>query len=106
MYIARGTTPTHVFTIPINSDDLYSLKITYNQADRVVISKEWVAAKTMDNTLTEKLDIETAENNRLNAIVKVYSESQYVKQSNDGMTDYRTIVITTPEQQGRAWWTQ
>ena len=52
MYIARGTTPTHIFTIPISKIDLYSLEITYLQANKLdpVVTKVWMASNTRDNT--------------------------------------------------------
>ena len=37
--IIRGTTPTHIFTVPVGSSQITTLKITYSQNDQVLFSK-------------------------------------------------------------------
>jgi len=45
----RGTTPTHMFTLPFETDLLKTIQITYRQFDRIILQKE-----KKDCTLTEK----------------------------------------------------
>ena len=54
MYITRGTTPTHIFTLPLSVEQVHDLLVTYTQANRVVLEKVWVA--TDSDTSTEATD--------------------------------------------------
>ena len=47
----RGTTPTHTFTLPIDTKLLTSIKITYAQDDRVIFSKNTEDCRLEGNTV-------------------------------------------------------
>lgn len=54
----RGTTPTHVFEVPINIADIKELKITYCQENAIVLEKKLKDCKNTENkvnvTLTQE----------------------------------------------------
>ena len=35
----RGTTPTHIFTLPFNVEQLQKVEVTYEQLGRVILQK-------------------------------------------------------------------
>ncbi len=56
--IMRGTTPTHEFVIPFNTDMIAALRISYAQDDKEIIVKREgecsLASKTVSVTLTQE----------------------------------------------------
>lgn len=54
----RGTTPTHVFVLPIEVSKIRELRITYKQMDRIVLEKTEKEVKmdgsTVQFTLTQE----------------------------------------------------
>lgn len=53
----RGTTPTHVFTVPVEADTITALSLVYAQNGMIVIEKGLsdvtVSGKTVQVSLTE-----------------------------------------------------
>lgn len=54
----RGTTPTHVFTIPIDVSMIKNVKIVYSQFDKIVLEKTGDDVELSGNTLTTRLSQE------------------------------------------------
>lgn len=54
----RGTTPTHVFTLPFDCSLIKAIKITYAQNDKVVLCKRdsdcVLAGSTVQTTLSQE----------------------------------------------------
>lgn len=51
----RGTTPTHIFTLPFSTDNIQNATIVYAQKDCVVLSKTMSNLSFNDNTIELKL---------------------------------------------------
>jgi len=51
----RGTTPTHIFTIPLDSQQIKSVRVVYAQEGRAVIVKENGAFTMNGNVIKLKL---------------------------------------------------
>lgn len=51
----QGTTPTHKFHIPIDSSIISSVRITYAQQGRVLLTKETEDCRMSDNVIELKL---------------------------------------------------
>lgn len=54
----RGTTPTHIFTLPLDTDQLDEVMILYAQSDTVLLKKTTaectMEGKTVRTTLTQE----------------------------------------------------
>lgn len=53
--LAKGTTPTHTFTLPFNTGIIKTVKVIYAQKNAVLFEKEGDACNCSDNTVTVKL---------------------------------------------------
>lgn len=53
--LVRGTTPTHTFTLPFDTEIVGKIKVTYAQNDVVVLEKEQAACECSGNTVTVRL---------------------------------------------------
>lgn len=51
----RGTTPTHIFNLPIDTNLISSLIITYKQNDEIVLTKELDACSLGERSISLKL---------------------------------------------------
>lgn len=51
----RGTTPTHIFKMPIDSSTIEEIKITYAQHDEVIFAKEKSACEIKDGEIAVTL---------------------------------------------------
>ena len=51
----QGTTPTHTFQVPIDTEIIESVRIVYGQNDAVVLTKEKVDCDFGDNQISVKL---------------------------------------------------
>ena len=51
----RGTTPTHTFTLPIDTSVVKSVRITYRQNRKVVLTKETEDVAMEGNQISVKL---------------------------------------------------
>ena len=51
----RGTTPTHTFTVPIDTDAISKVKVIYAQEDAVLFAKDTEECGCKDGTITVKL---------------------------------------------------
>lgn len=51
----RGSTPTHIFTIPIQTSLISCVRIIYSQKDKVIILKETEDCLLEENTITTTL---------------------------------------------------
>lgn len=51
----RGTTPTHVYTLPIDTSLIDKIKITYAQKGEIVLTKEKDDCTFAGNTVTTEL---------------------------------------------------
>lgn len=51
----RGTTPTHIFNLPIETGTLKSVRITYEQFSRVILEKTENDVTMEDKTIRLKL---------------------------------------------------
>lgn len=51
----RGTTPTHIFTLPFDTGMVANVRITYTQNGRVVLNKTKEDASLIGKTITLKL---------------------------------------------------
>ena len=51
----RGSTPTHVFTLSIQVEDIKALRLTYAQGGRTVLEKTEKEVKMEGNTVTLRL---------------------------------------------------
>ena len=54
----RGTTPTHIFNIPLAASEIKEIKITYSQNGSVVLSKKKGDCEIIDNVVTVTLSQE------------------------------------------------
>ena len=64
----RGTTPTHIFTLPFETTLVKGVKVTYAHNGDIVLEKETQDCKLEGNTVTLKLTQEETllfENNQL-----------------------------------------
>lgn len=53
-----GTTPIHVFTIPLAAAEVAELRITYSQGGKVAFQKELADCQLADQTVTVRLEQE------------------------------------------------
>lgn len=51
----RGTTPTHIFELPFDTDLIDKVKVVYAQDDRVVFTKEQAECTLEANVVSVKL---------------------------------------------------
>ena len=51
----RGTTPTHIFTLPFDTSKISSARVTYAQGEQVVLTKETGACAFDGDTITVRL---------------------------------------------------
>lgn len=51
----QGTTPTHIFTLPINMSAIRELKVTYTQRNRIVLEKRTDHLMIGENDVRVKL---------------------------------------------------
>ena len=51
----RGTTPTHIFTLPFDADLIQSLKITYAHDGEVILTKQMQDCSVGSNMIMLKL---------------------------------------------------
>ncbi len=51
----QGTTPTHTFTLPFNTDQIRKVKVIYAQDDVVLFTKEGEACALEDNVIRVRL---------------------------------------------------
>lgn len=51
----RGTTPTHIFRLPIQSSIIKSVRVTYKQDEEVVLKKELTDCVLLNNELSIRL---------------------------------------------------
>ena len=51
----RGTTPTHIFNVPIDTSEIKEVKINYSQNDELVLSKRLADCKIEDGKIIVKL---------------------------------------------------
>lgn len=54
----RGTTPTHTFVLPIDTETLKDVKVTYAQNEQVILEKKGTQCVLEDNTVKVKLSQE------------------------------------------------
>lgn len=54
----RGSTPTHIFTLPFDMGDADKVKIIYAQDDNILLTKERNACKIESNVVSVKLSQE------------------------------------------------
>ena len=53
--MVRGTTPTHIFTIPISVEDVKKVRVIYAQNDTKLFCKETEDCVLKENTVSVKL---------------------------------------------------
>lgn len=53
--VIRGTTPTHIFNLPIDTVLVDKIRIIYAQKDEILLTKEKADCKMEGNTVTVKL---------------------------------------------------
>lgn len=74
----RGTTPTHTFTLPIDTVDIAKLRITYSQNKQTVVEKTEadvdLSGKRLEYTLnqTESLAFDTRNPVEIQIKIKTY----------------------------------
>ena len=51
----RGTTPTHNFILPIDTNTIKCVRVTYAQNDKVILTKEATDCTLSGNTVSVKL---------------------------------------------------
>ena len=56
--MTQGTTPTHTFNLPISTDDVAALRITYEQSGKIVLQKEKEDCTLNDKQVIVKLSQE------------------------------------------------
>ena len=54
----RGTTPTHTFALPFAASIISSLRITYKQENKIILTKEKDDCELYDNVVSVKLSQE------------------------------------------------
>lgn len=54
----KGTTPVHAFTLPFDTAEVKSVRIVYEQNDRVILTKETADIEMQDNILLVRLSQE------------------------------------------------
>lgn len=50
-----GTTPLHIFTLPFNTDLIHSVRITYKQDKKIVLTKETTDILMNNNQMAVRL---------------------------------------------------
>jgi hypothetical protein len=71
MYVTRGTTPIHIFTLPLSKDKIHDLRVSYTQAGKEPIGpKLWIASDS--DTSTD----ETSENVSIEPIASDETKSE------------------------------
>ena len=66
-----GTTPTHTFNLPISTDDVAALRITYEQSGKIVLQKEKEDCTLRDKQVIVKLSQEDSLQFDSNVIVRI-----------------------------------
>ena len=51
----RGTTPTHIFELPFDTDLIDKVKVIYAQDDEIIVTKEQTACECAANVVSVKL---------------------------------------------------
>jgi hypothetical protein len=51
----RGTTPTHTFHLPFNTDIIDKVNITYSQCDKIVLEKNIEDCKLVESSIAVEL---------------------------------------------------
>ena len=73
--MTRGTTPTHIFTLPIFASNIDKLRITYSQGKDIVLEKTEAdierSGKTIKYTLTQEETLKFSAKLRVNIQVRV-----------------------------------
>lgn len=73
--MTRGTTPTHIFTLPIFAANIVKLRITYTQGQTVILEKTESdverSGKTIKYTLTQEETLRFNSKNGVNVQVRV-----------------------------------
>lgn len=67
----RGTTPTHIFTLPFDASTITACRVTYEQENNVVLTKEINECELKDNVITVKLSQEDSLKFKCNTAAKV-----------------------------------
>lgn len=75
----RGTTPTHVFNIPIDTGTLKEVRITYKQLGRIVLEKTeadvTMEESTIQFTMTQLESLKFKPNNTVQVQIKVLTNT-------------------------------
>ena len=67
----RGTTPTHTFTVPIESSKIKEVRVIYSQNDKSILIKKTEDATVNDNEIKVKLTQEETFKFDCNAPVQI-----------------------------------
>lgn len=75
----RGTTPTHIFSLPIDTSTIRELRITYAQFDRTVLEKTEsdveMDEKTITLTLTQEETLKFKHSYKVELQLKVLTDT-------------------------------
>lgn len=66
-----GATPTHTFNLPISTDEISALRITYEQNGRIVIQKEKEDCELNDKKVIVRLEQEETLQFDANALSRI-----------------------------------
>lgn len=66
-----GATPTHTFNLPISTDEIAALRITYEQSGKIVLQKEKDECELNDKQVIVKLSQEETLEFDSNAIARM-----------------------------------
>lgn len=86
-----GATPTHTYNLPISSDDIVALRITYEQNGKILFQKEKDDCELIDKMVIVKLEQEDTLQFDSNTISRI----QLKARTTDG-TVYISDVIKKP----------
>ncbi len=66
-----GTTPTHTFNLPISTDEIAALRITYEQSDKILFKKKKDECELIDKKVIVRLKQEETLLFESNVIVRI-----------------------------------
>lgn len=88
----RGTTPTHTFTLPFDTNTVEKVRVIYAQGDIVKVVKKETDCKLSGNKISVKLTQQ--DTLRLNSKIKVDIQVRVVTRSEDSLaSDIITVSV-------------
>ena len=89
-----GTTPTHIFTLPIDTGTIKAVRVTYQQFGRTIVEKTErdikMSGKQVELTLTQEESVKFYENQKIKVQMKVLTASGAV-------LSHKPILLETDE---------